>query len=59
MHHSLHFPNGKCVTWKKQKKNVEYLRHHSTHFHQIDRTMAGLPILVTDNLENLGQGKIL
>ena len=45
----------------KRKKNVEYLRHRSRDFHHIftemiaNRTVAGHLILVTDDLENVGQ----
>ena len=31
---NLHFPIGKCVTWKNIK-NVKYLRQHSIDIHQV------------------------
>ena len=47
----------------KTENHVEYLRHHSTDFHQVftnqnDRNVSGHLILVTDDLENVGQGQI-
>ena len=53
---SLHFPGG-YVTWKN-KKVVEYLRHHSTDFHQVFTTIIALSgHLVTDDFENVDQYK--
>ena len=47
----------------KQKKNVEYLQHLSTNFHQVstrnDRIESGHLILLTDDLENVGKCKNL
>ena len=48
-----------CHMKKRKIKNIEYLRHHSIDFHQNDRTVSGHITLVTDDIENLGQGQNL
>ena len=56
---SLHFTGENCFIWKN-RNNVEYLRNHSTDFHnfrQNDRIVADHLILVTDDLEHVGQGQ--
>ena len=58
---SLHFPGAECVTWKKQKRWISPtpFDRFSSSFHQNDRTVAGRLILVTYDLENVGQGQNL
>ena len=55
---SVHFPGGRCINWKNRKK-CEYLRRHSTDFHQVFTNVSDVLIHVIDDIENVGQGQQL
>ena len=58
---SLYFPGGKCYLEKHKKTlNIsDTIQPISSSFHQNYRTVAGHVILVTDDLQNVGQGNNL
>ena len=58
---SLHFPGEKCVTWKTEKRLLETipLNSFSANLYQNDRNVSDHLILITNDLENVGQGKNL
>ena len=57
---SRHFPCGKCVTWKTEKKNIyDIIQPIFITFYQNNSNVSGHQILITDDLENVGQCKNL